>query len=236
MRRAHPDQRYSEDWNEATVVAPPTKLRSKVACGTCRRRKLRCSGQSPCSQCQASNQICTFSRPSRTTSISSRCEELSGRPGQPAPEVMSRPAVTAADDTMPSGLELDASAAPFSPENQWLTANPPLMTPDLTHIVQPSQLRSQSHGQQLAAPELSQFRASVGWLPSHGSLVLGDSQSFENGGYGMADFGPADSLWHLENFVSSAKANSSASWWTEFLILALGYRLLAGWNGFQLRR
>jgi Fungal Zn(2)-Cys(6) binuclear cluster domain len=227
MRRAHPEQSYGENWNEPTVVAATKKSRSKVACETCRKHKLRCSGYSPCSQCQASNQVCTFSRQTRTTSISSRHDELSGRPGQPTPEVMSDLMETVVDDTTAPGPEVPPSAATFSTENQWSTAIPQLLTPGLNQIIQPSNFRSRSHGQETAIPELSQFRTPADWLPSHDGLVLGEPDSFQNGVYGLADIGPADSLWHLDNFVSSAKANLSSVSWTDLLIPTLGNRLLA---------
>ncbi|OXG10050.1 nuclear protein [Cryptococcus neoformans Tu401-1] len=43
------------------------RLRLAHACDRCRRRKIRCDTQHPCTPCQQSNNVCTFETPSRRT-------------------------------------------------------------------------------------------------------------------------------------------------------------------------
>lgn len=227
MRRAHPGQSYSEDQNESTIVSARKRSRTKVACDTCRRRKLGCSGESPCTQCQASNQTCTFSHRLRTTSISSTYDELSERPGQSTPEITSHSREMAVDDTMVLGPQTIPSEALFPSENQWPTAPPQLLTPTLAQKVQHSNPRSWGHDQETAALEPNQSLPPANWLSGHGSLAVGESEIFQNRGLDLADVGQVDSLWHLDDFVSLAKANLSSRSRIFLLMPAPGYRLLA---------
>ncbi|QHS74064.1 uncharacterized protein SPAR_J00160 [Saccharomyces paradoxus] len=50
----------------------PTKGRAHRACVACRKRKVRCSGQTPCRLCQTNSFECKYDRPPRSSSIFDR--------------------------------------------------------------------------------------------------------------------------------------------------------------------
>lgn len=41
-------------------VAPDKRQRTAIACDSCKRRKQKCNGQSPCSNCSRRSLICTY--------------------------------------------------------------------------------------------------------------------------------------------------------------------------------
>ena len=205
MRRVHPEQSYSEDWNEATALAATKKPRSKVACETCRRRKLRCTGESPCSQCQATNQPCTFSRANRTTSVSSRQDDTFQRSGQLVPEISTREMEIAINDPRaPSAVEMPRRAT-LNDENQWPTTNPQLLTPGLAQISHSGNIRPWTQSQETVTAELDQFRPPADWLEGQEGLRLGETETFQDVTYGLANVGRVDSLGHLDDFVSRTR-------------------------------
>ncbi|WWC87490.1 uncharacterized protein L201_002380 [Kwoniella dendrophila CBS 6074] len=57
-----------QDMNDGSLEsAKRPRLRLAHACDRCRRRKIRCDTQHPCTPCQQSNNQCTFETPSRRT-------------------------------------------------------------------------------------------------------------------------------------------------------------------------
>ncbi len=207
MRRLHREQSYSEDWDEAAALAAAKTPRSKVACDTCRRRKLRCVGESPCSQCQASNQACTFSRANRTTSISSRQDDTSQRSGQLVPEISICEMEMAINDPMASSAVVTSQRASLSDENQWPTTDTQLLTQGLTQISHPGNLRPWTQAQGIVTPE----SPPADWLNGPEDLRLGVTETFQGVGYGLANTGQVDSLWDLEDFVSRTQQISWVS-------------------------
>ncbi|WWD16743.1 hypothetical protein CI109_101174 [Kwoniella shandongensis] len=55
------------DMDGSGESAKRPRLRLAHACDRCRRRKIRCDTQHPCTPCQQSNNVCTFETPSRRT-------------------------------------------------------------------------------------------------------------------------------------------------------------------------
>ncbi|WVQ73797.1 hypothetical protein IAR50_003378 [Cryptococcus sp. DSM 104548] len=53
--------------DDNTDNAKRPRLRLAHACDRCRRRKIKCDTQHPCTPCQQSNNVCTFETPSRRT-------------------------------------------------------------------------------------------------------------------------------------------------------------------------
>jgi len=211
MRRLHRDQSYSEDWDQATALAAAKSPRSKVACDTCRRRKLRCTGESTCSQCQASNQPCTFSRANRTTSISSRQDDTSQRSGQHVPEISTCEMEMAINDPMAPKAVVIPRIASLSDENQWPTTNTQLLTQGLTQISHPGNLRPCTQAQETVTPEPKQFYPPADWLNGPKGLRLGETETFQGVGYGLANIRQVDTLWDLDDFVSRTQQISWAS-------------------------
>ena len=211
MRRVHPEQSYTEDRNEATALAAPKKPRSKVACETCRRRKLRCTGESPCSQCHSSNQPCTFSRANRTTSVSSRQDDTSQTSGQLVPDILIREIETAIIDPMAPSAVVIPRRATLSDENQWPTTNTQLLTPGHAQSSHHGKTRPWTQAQETVTPELNQFRPPADWLNGQEGLRLSATETFQGVDYGLANVGPVDSLWHLDSFVSQTRQISWAS-------------------------
>jgi hypothetical protein len=202
MRRVHPGQIYGEDRDEAAVLTVPKKPRSKVACEACRRRKLRCTGESPCRQCQASNEPCTFSRGNRTTSTSSRHDDGSQTFGQPISEAPNREMEISVDDTMAPDPAAIPQRATLSNESQWSTTNARVLTTDRAQISNPGNIRQWDQGQEDVTSQLNQFQPLADWSNDQDDLRLAEAESFQGADYGLANIGQGDSLWDWDSFVS----------------------------------
>ena len=202
MRRVHPEQSYSGDWDETSVLTVPKKPRSKVACEACRRRKLRCTGDSPCLQCQASNEPCTFSRGNRTTSISSRQDDTSQTFGQPISEAPSREMEISIDDEIAPDPAANPQRATLSNENQWSTTNPRVLTTDRPQISTPGNIRQWDQGQEAVTSQLNQFQPLADWSNDQDDFRIVEAETFQGTDYGLVNISQGDSLWNWDGFVS----------------------------------
>ncbi|WWC98933.1 hypothetical protein V866_005827 [Kwoniella sp. B9012] len=64
---SQPSDIIDSEMTDGSESAKRPRLRLAHACDRCRRRKIRCDTQHPCTPCQQSNNQCTFETPSRRT-------------------------------------------------------------------------------------------------------------------------------------------------------------------------
>ena len=202
MRRVHLEQNQNGDSGEPVVLTAPKKPRSKIACDTCRRRKLRCSGESPCGHCQASNQPCTFSRPNKPQSTSSQQDNVARSTGLTAPRDSTQEMEMVMDDPAENAAAQSPPGANLSDGNRWLSLNPQPLTPGLIQTNQRASIGSWTSHQEPLTSNLTLLRPPGNEFGGQGGMTLGQPETFQSTDFSLGDIGGLDSLWPLDDVVS----------------------------------
>ena len=202
MRRIHPEQSQNGDSREPAVFTAPKKPRSKIACDTCRRRKLRCNGESTCGQCQASNQSCTFSRPNKPQSTSSQQDNVARSTSLTAPRDSTQEMEMVMDDPTEITAPESPPGANLSDGNRWLSLNPQPPTPGLIQTNQRASMGSRTSNEEPLTSDLNQLRPPGDWFDGQGGMTLGQAETFQSTNSCLGNIGGLDSLWPLDDFVS----------------------------------
>ena len=218
MRRAHPEQDEDKASNATAVSTTPQKPRAKIACDTCRKRKLRCSGELPCGQCQASNHSCTFSPRSAR-------RPAARPPNEDMEMLMQDPTATNAPEP--------SRRASVNVEGQRSGLHQQPQTSSLDQIAQPDSMNAWAANEEALPSSLDHFRPSRDLFDSQRGMDLIQPEPLQADELSFGDIEGFDSFWPSGDFVSSNRYPLNLKVAHSRI---LGFKFLARRNGLQFYR
>ena len=185
MKRSHPGSTQDGDLDDVAMSAAPPKPRSKVACDSCRKRKLRCTGESPCEHCQTSNQSCTFSDRSKRRSIAA---ESNFNPDMKMPSAIA--------DGKSNGFDAD-----LTDDSAFLSMNVQPLTPSNFQSGQSGSMTSWMNQVPTSGPSADRLETGEGTYEAHGPMDLDQPMPFYDGSDGQPEMFGFENMWPPDDFV-----------------------------------